>query len=228
MTLQKTAKAREAIDSRSPDLSARDRRVVILADGRRSRADLIGMLGADAQALLARLIDQGYLVETPDLAETDASPAPATPDDADRPTIGMPPVLSRLVRGHRPTDPPSPTPTPSPPVEPAKAEAPPSRGRRSLAATKLYMVDMLQLMRHPDASARAVDLHTSRAEQEVVDAVMAALCFIDERSGRDYALKVRAQLRITLPEAHLQRLEAVLPDDTPAAEAPTDGLPAPA
>lgn len=221
MTLQKTAKAREAIDSRSPDLSARDRRVVILADGRRSRADLIGMLGADAQALLARLIDQGYLVETPDLAETDASPAPATPDDADRPTIGMPPVLSRLVRGHRPTDPPSPTPTPSPPVEPAKAEATPSRGRRSLAATKLYMVDMLQLMRHPDASARAVDLHTSREEHEVVDAIIAALNCVEGLAGREYVARMRRQLLATIPEAHLTRLEAALPDDPAAPPQPS-------
>lgn len=225
MTLQKTAKAREAIDTRSPDLNARDRRVVILADGKRSRADLIGMLGADAQSLLARLIDQGYLVEVPDPTEAEASPTPVPPGGTARTAAGVPPALTRLLRATRPAD--SPPPEPSTPVE-AVQVAVPTTGRRSLAATKLYMIDMLQLMRSREASTRALDLHTSRAEQEVVDAVMAALRFIDERSGRDYALKVRAQLRITLPEAHLPRLEAVLPNDTPAAEAPADGLPAPA
>jgi hypothetical protein len=78
--------------------------------------------------------------------------------------------------------------------------------RRSLAGTKMYMVDMLQLLRDMDASAMAVSLHTSQNELEFIENVIAAARLIVFKSGPSYGLRVVSKLREIAPEVHLPAL----------------------
>ena len=60
--LAKTVKAREALEAgKAGAVDLRDRRILILADGRRTRADLVTMLGAEYATSIDRLMHDGYL-----------------------------------------------------------------------------------------------------------------------------------------------------------------------
>ena len=85
MRLGKTGKARLALDAvKAGGLDLRDRRILILADGKRTRAELQALLGADSGASIDRLVREGYLEEEgaaaqlPDPVPTPMSPRVAT------------------------------------------------------------------------------------------------------------------------------------------------------
>lgn len=74
MRPQKTDLARQTLQSHRGSLGMRERRALILCDGQRDVAELVGMLGADAATLLQRLEEGGYLTGTI------PAPAPAPPE----------------------------------------------------------------------------------------------------------------------------------------------------
>ena len=78
MRLAKTSKARDALDAgKAGAVDLRERRILILADGKRTRAELLALLGVDSGASIDRLVREGYL--TGDVAATPApAPAPVT------------------------------------------------------------------------------------------------------------------------------------------------------
>lgn len=79
--------------------------------------------------------------------------------------------------------------------------------RRSLAGTKMYIVDILQLLRDMDASSMAVSIHTSQGEMEFMHNVVAAARLIVLKSGPSYGLRVVNKLREIVPEVHLAALQ---------------------
>lgn len=85
-----------------------------------------------------------------------------------------------------------------------------ARSRRSLAATKMYILDMLQMMRDMDASAMAAGLQSAAGTDEFVPAMMQALQFIRDKSGAGYAVRIITRLREVIPEEHLRSLDALL------------------
>jgi hypothetical protein len=95
-------------------------------------------------------------------------------------------------------------------VKVAVAVPPIPTSRRSLAGTKMYMIDMLQLLRDMDTSAMAVSLHTSQSEQEFMEIVVASARLIALKSGPSYGLRVVNKLREIVPEAHLALLHGLL------------------
>jgi len=81
--------------------------------------------------------------------------------------------------------------------------------RRSLAGTKMYIVDMLQLLRDMDASSMSVAVHSSQGEMEFIQNVTAAARLIAEKCGPSYGLRVVYKLREIVPEVHLSLLQAL-------------------
>jgi hypothetical protein len=81
--------------------------------------------------------------------------------------------------------------------------------KRSLAATKMYMMDMLQLLRDMDASAMAVSLHTSESEAEFIANILSAVRLIAFKSGASYALRVLSKVGEIVPQPHLHMVEAL-------------------
>ena len=81
------------------------------------------------------------------------------------------------------------------------------RHRRSSAGTKMYMIDLLQMMRNMDASSLAVSLHTSADGNELLDWVLVGLKFICSASGVSYGSRVYQRLLEIVPEHQLPKLE---------------------
>ena len=92
MRLAKTDKARDALGAgRIGAIDLRDRQVLILADGKRTRAELIAMLGAERVPSIDRLVREGFL------ASADSAPmvVPLAPVAAPAPTPTSTPSAKR-------------------------------------------------------------------------------------------------------------------------------------
>ncbi len=86
MQPRKTDLARTALQAHRAPLDMRQRRLLILCDGQRDLAQLTGMIGPDASAMVIQLIQAGYLVSTaPMRPEPTPAPVEAAPATAARP-----------------------------------------------------------------------------------------------------------------------------------------------
>ena len=92
---------------------------------------------------------------------------------------------------------------------PATPTPPQAGSRRSLAGTKMYIVDMLQRMRDMDSSAMAVTIHTSADEMEFIDNVVVAVRLIVRKSGSSYGTRVIDKLQEIVPVVYLPALVAL-------------------
>jgi hypothetical protein len=184
MQPRKTDLARTALQAHRAPLDMRQRRLLILCDGQRSIADLTGLIGQEAPAMVIQLVQGGYL-------ETGA-PAPPAPAPA-------PPVSPRPAAAVAPAVVPAaaPAPAPSAPVE----------RRRSLVAARIYLLGILELQRHPQAAALLHTLQQARSDEQVIAALHSALDALPGLTSPGYCERVRQRLFEVLPESHLAQLE---------------------
>jgi hypothetical protein len=85
----------------------------------------------------------------------------------------------------------------------------PSPGtRRSLAASKMYLLDMLQLQRNAEAAELRVAIQCSEPAQ-LVDTLFQALRVLVGTSTQSYGERIANRLAEILPEETLPRLEAL-------------------
>ena len=77
----KTEQAHAALQSHAGPLSLRERRIVIMCDGKRGLDELAALFGADTGAAIVRLCEQGFLRidGSTQRAAPKPAPAPATP-----------------------------------------------------------------------------------------------------------------------------------------------------
>lgn len=92
---------------------------------------------------------------------------------------------------------------PDPQPEPAALE------RRSSAAAKMYLVDMLAMIRGPEASTLAALVHGSRSETELLDRLEPVLERIAQLTRPSYALRICQHLQTLLPQSAQARLAAL-------------------
>ncbi|MDQ2703290.1 MAG: hypothetical protein M3Y70_10910 [Pseudomonadota bacterium] len=90
----------------------------------------------------------------------------------------------------------------------APAQTPATGTRRSLAASKMYMLDMLQLQRTPEAAELRASIQCASAPDALVDALIAAMQSIVSVSTPSYGERVARRLAETLPLEAVPRLEA--------------------
>jgi hypothetical protein len=195
MPLHKSDKGRGALLDRSGGMSMLERRALILCDGKRGREQLVGLLGPDILPGLERLLREGYLMDAADGRPAASKPglsivAPSLPaDPAPAPVVATPTVVAAKAA--------------------ALAAAPPApKSRRSLAAAKMYIVDMLQLQRDAESVSLKAELQTSPSEDELVHRLGKALRHISTVASATYAQRIGERLAEILPEAHLPRLAA--------------------
>jgi hypothetical protein len=163
MMMHRTDLAAQALHIRCKTLSAMDRQILILANGRHSQADLLRMMGAGAQAQqrLQLLAQRGFL------------------------RVGALAVKA---------------PSPVPVAEPPKPIKPPAtQGKRSLAAAKMYMLDMVQRSRNASSQPVQEAIKTAGDAQQMRAAFDAALAYLQQQGGAGYAEKIAAQLAALLP-----------------------------
>ena len=187
MILVKTERGRALLSDRRA-LSPRERQLLVLADGRRSTAELGRWLGFSVEPVLDQLVQGGYL----ERARGNLGSAAKPPDRAAaQPTRTMalvaPPIASAAV-----------------PVPGASASR--AGSRRSLAASKMYVVSLMQMLRDPDAASLAVSLHVAQTAEELIRALADSLAFVHERSGAEYAARVASRLLEVVPQEHLPAL----------------------
>ncbi len=202
MLLEKTAKARTALQAhRASGLDLDARRILILSDGRRPRGKIAELLGTGTQATIDRLLLEGYLVV--------AEPAPAASTTASATVTGLfravaVAAASAAAREAVPAAPAGP-----PAGDSSETPRPPSvNPRRSLAATRMYMVDMLQLQRNPDAAALKRAVQLCNDPDELIGNVLGGLAHLRAVTNPSYGQRVAERLAEVLPEAYLPRLQA--------------------
>lgn len=182
MALHKTDLARDTLArTTGTTLALRERRVLILADGRRTRADLRALLvGEDVDPLVASLCARGFLRDDAPVVTAPAATAPAP----------RPPAAAAT----------SPAPAPA---------AAPARTRRSLVAAKMYVADQLQLQRDPALAALREALHAAREEGDLVVAIAAGTRALAARTSPSVGARMRERVREALPEALLPQFDAL-------------------
>lgn len=190
MFLDKTDKARQALrDGVSAGLGLRARRILILTDGKRSFADLKALLGPDIEPTIDVLLREGYLA---DRSARAGATGPATG------------ALSATRPATRSATPPEAAPAATP-----AAPRPAAPARRSLAASKMYLLDMLQLQRTPEAAELLVTIQCTTDPSALIDALLHAVRELLQAGNASYGPRIAARLSETLPEPALPRLEAI-------------------
>lgn len=222
MQLHKTSLAKEVLARHGAELSQAQRRVLILCDGERSIDRIVGMLGMGALADIDGLVKQGFLSHD---AQSASEQIRSRPENGVKQLLGslrskrdevakQVSLATESIAQARsaksatavatPVDSAQTTPAPAPaPVNTARPAQ-----RRSIAAAKMYMVDMLQLQRDMHASSIAVEMQTTTQEDELVDAMIAGMCFIHGHTKASMAVRVAERLMEVVPEAHVDRVYA--------------------
>lgn len=100
------------------------------------------------------------------------------------------------------------------PMQPARAtdpaaSPPAATSRRSLAASKMYLLDMLQLQRTPEAAELRAAIQCAVDPAEQVEALLHAVRELLRSNATSYGPRVAARLAEILPEEALQRLQAI-------------------
>lgn len=96
----KTLKGIAEVERRSNGISARHRKLLILIDGKRDEKDLTAMFpGGDAPAILASLLDEGY-VKLLAPAEQSVVPQTVAPKSVAPRQVAPKPVAPRAVTGN--------------------------------------------------------------------------------------------------------------------------------
>jgi hypothetical protein len=177
MRLGKTERARAALENaKAAGLDLRDRRILILADGKRTRGDLLALLGVDHGTAVDRLVRDGYLADPESYAMATATPAAAATT----------PVMAAAT-----------------PL--AAASSKPASARRSLAAAKMYLIDMLQLQRTPVAAELRLALQRTSDPDVLVDAMVDALAHLLTVTTPSYGERVRTRVAEVVPEEAVPR-----------------------
>lgn len=214
--LEKTEKARGVLAStRTSGLGAAERRILILADGRRSLADIVGVLGAEILPTVQALVEQDYLVHARPAAEPDAPP-PRTELLGER--------LGHLLRGAslirqaraRGEDAVEQAPAPrsddivvlsgrSSRASPLPKEVAP----RSIISAKTHAVDLLALHSDPRLIAAVDAIRAARAEADVARAILDAVAMLRELGEPQLLSGAVALLDPLMPEPWLPELQAL-------------------
>ncbi len=100
-------------------------------------------------------------------------------------------------------------PAPSPAPMPAAPTVTPATPRRSLAASKMYLLDMLQLQRTPEAAELRAAIQCATDPAEQVEALLHAVRELLQSNATSYGPRVAARLAEILPEEALPRLQAI-------------------
>lgn len=202
--LAKSSAGKLALQNRASELTARDRQILVLSNGKSFRADLEAMLGGTAAREIDRLTSMGYLVSlNAPTSLTGSAPTAHAQQDVSA-AMQPPPAASALAKPSVDAAAKAPAPAPSQAPRPE----PTVTLRRSIAATKMYIIDMLQMMRRPEASAMAAALHTSATEEELLTGALQAVSLMASISGNSYALKVCTQLLAMVPLQYEPRVRA--------------------
>lgn len=231
MLLHKTEQARAALsDTRSGDLSLHHRRILILTDGKRSINDLMVMLGNDILGDIDALMRAGYLA-TGDaqatrasgglgqrlrdaasrlrpLGETGAQPERAASVASASTSSASTSSASTSSASASPASAASALPAGAAPTTGAPA-TPTATSRRSLAASKMYVMDLLQMQRDLRIAECRTEIQCAQDETATVVALLDGVRHLIPLVSTGMAARILARLDEVLPEPYLPALRAL-------------------
>ena len=212
--LEKTEKARAVLARTSADrVKVAERRILILADGQRTLADITAALGEASAATVQGLIDREYLVAT---HVPPPEPEPEEPDQIRR--IGhLLRGASQIMRALPEAESPPPARRRAAPAEAAVRSSRTTRQSlqsrppppRTIIAAKTHAIELLAEHPDPAVAARMDIVRRARGEYNVATAILEALHVL-QASGDDagFADALR-MLDPLMPEDYLPSLRAI-------------------
>lgn len=214
--LEKTEKARGVLAStRASGLGVSERRILILADGRRSLADIAGVLGDDILPTVQALVDQDYLARA--RPQTVEDPPPGRSEQLGE-RLGHLLRGASLIRQARPrgeeTDDVAPDPRAddivvlsgrSSRASPLPREVAP----RSFISAKSHAVDLLALHADPRLVAAVEAIRKARGESDVARTILEAVATLRDMGEPQLVSGTVALLDPLMPERFLPALRAL-------------------
>lgn len=208
MLLTKTEKARIALASNAAGaLSLAQRRILILTDGRRSIEQIMAMLGPQILGDLDLLLRDGYLSTDARAAVRDAGIGQRLRDAAGRIAGATPAPAAAQAR----------VPVHTPATDARTRVAPPATAsvgtragtRRSLAASKMYVLDLLQTQRDLRIAECRTDIQCAQDEAATVVALLDGVRQLIPLVSAGMSARILARLDDVLPEAYLPALRSL-------------------
>jgi hypothetical protein len=203
MPLLKSDKARLELASKQRFLSVRERSALFLADGIRSRDELVHLLQGDV-GMLQKLMEQGYLVASETLGEkatrmTDFAVSQSAPLRDFAPS-SMPAPLDRPAisnSGFTGMD------TITRNVTALVQSADSFEGKRSLATTRMFLFDIVERMfvrKMPELANHLRDqLREARDRESMMVIAREIITNVEEIAGPDRADGLSERLAMMLP-----------------------------
>lgn len=203
MLLLRTEKAREELKPGVRTLPQKERSLLLLADGRKSLADLRGLFDGEAEQIAQRLLEAGYLA-LPKVA----APAPEAARAAPHKVVAAP-VHTRVPRSETLEPPVSEPPASS--LQPDAGDdsrmvpsgADTFEGKRSLATTRMFLFDMGERMFARRAPGRAAHFREALRQARDRDSMLAVardmLAEIEELAGHERADSLAERIAMLLP-----------------------------
>ncbi|NJM44224.1 MAG: hypothetical protein HC858_10090 [Brachymonas sp.] len=194
---------------------------MVLSNGKRGRSEIRAMFKADITDDFKRLFALNLLIDiSKEAINSENMSATGTfrtsavnnfPFSTEyRETTGFGALASAdsrpLFQRSQPQSAPAPMATPAAQRPKPVASGTPTT-RRSMAAAKMYMIDILQRMRDMDSPAFAVAIQTSTDEADLARNLVNAIRFIYRKSGGTFGARVFEKLYETLPEMYLLEME---------------------
>ncbi len=192
MPLLKSDKARQELSSKQRMLSMRERSALFLADGIRTRDELVHLLQGDI-GMLEKLMADGYLVP----AERMGAKAARMTDFAVSQTASSRPAPLGVASGFSGLD-----------TLPLKVAAPTSssdnfEGKRSLATTRMFLFDIVERMfvrKMPELANHLRDQLRAAKDRESMMAIARDIIMnVEEIAGPDRADGLSERLAMMLP-----------------------------
>ena len=207
MPLLKTEKAKLELSCKQRRLSVRERSALFLADGIRTREELIWLLQGDV-GMVQKLIADGYLVPAESLSKQAAAkltdfaasrpvPLPVAQDRATQRTIlaplagGVPSSFSGLDTIAKPA---------------ATSSSDTFEGKRSLATTRMFLFDIVERMfvrKMPElANSLRDQLRAAKDRESMLVIAREIITIVEEIAGPDRADGLSERLAMMLPSEH--------------------------
>jgi hypothetical protein len=194
MSLHKTDKARAELTPGSRSLGQRERTLLLLADGNKSPQDLGTLFGGEAEILLRKLMQEGYLEKRApgDRPATLSFPAPA-PNPSQQ--MAPPPPQVTPARQENASS------AESAPPAPPSADA--FEGKRSLATTRMFLFDICERMfarRDPAMAEHFREaLRQARDRDRMLTAGREMIAEIERVAGPERADSISERIAMLLP-----------------------------
>ncbi|MDP2818719.1 MAG: hypothetical protein Q8O29_10695 [Polaromonas sp.] len=190
MQLHKSEKAKLELASRERALNVRERGALVLADGRKTRDEMQGLLQDDGR-ILQKLITDGYLIV---LGPESAGETVAKNQAQVRQAFYAPPLPGPFS----PVSAVTPAPAPAPGPQSDNFE-----GKRSLATTRMFLFDICERMfskKMPDLAKHYRDqLREARDRESMMAIARDIILNVEEVAGAERADGLSERIAMLLP-----------------------------